>query len=262
MKLNRSLIKNQSKDLIKGKVLPLFLFSFVIILLLNGISSVFNLADSIRSLNLTSIVNSIRYGNIYDAFSNFDNYGAHRGVSNFFGNGFSVAALLLSPLSVALAGVFVQLIRGNDMKLGGYFKYAFGTTFNESYGRKLALDVLYSLIVIGGLCLFVIPGIVFSYKYSMARMIMSDYPTLSPKQALKVSAKLTDDHKGELFALDLSFIGWGFLCAITFGLVGIYVLPYYQTVWALYYENFRVRCYQEGRVTAIDFGLPEQNPQI
>lgn len=261
MKLNRSLIKNQSRNLIKGKVFPLFLFSLVVIALVDGIYGIFNIVDSIRSLTMSNIINSIRFGDLASIFSNIDDFGASRTGVGFVGNGISIVGFVLSPLTIALAGVFVQLIRGNDMKLGEYFKYTFSTTFNESYGRKLLFEVLYSLIIIGGFCLFIIPGIVFVYKYSMARMIMSDYPQLTPVEALKASAKLTADHKGELFVLDLSFIGWGFLCAITCGLVGIYVLPYYQTVWALYYENFRIRSFQEGRVTASDFGLPIEPAQ-
>ncbi|MDE6659168.1 MAG: hypothetical protein K2K01_03510, partial [Eubacterium sp.] len=42
-----------------------------------------------------------------------------------------------------------------------------------------------------------------------------------------------------------------FLCLFVFPL--IYVMPYVSTTQALYYENFRLRALQEGRVTEDDF---------
>ena len=65
-------------------------------------------------------------------------------------------------------------------------------------------------------------------------------------------------NRGELFALDLSFIGWWLLTCITFGIASIYVVPYYFTTQALYYENFKLRALQEGKITEDDFLSQEQ----
>jgi hypothetical protein len=62
-------------------------------------------------------------------------------------------------------------------------------------------------------------------------------------------------HRGELFAMDLSFIGWGLLCVFVFPI--IYAMPYYMTTRALFYENFRLRALQIGELTEDDF-LSEQ----
>lgn len=43
----------------------------------------------------------------------------------------------------------------------------------------------------------------------------------------------------DFFVFGLSFIGWGLLVAITFGLAAIYVIPYATTATALYYENLK-----------------------
>ena len=61
-----------------------------------------------------------------------------------------------------------------------------------------------------------------------------------------------------LFALDLSFIGWWILCGISFGIASIYAIPYYLTTQALYYENFKIRALQEGRITEDDFLSQEE----
>lgn len=60
-------------------------------------------------------------------------------------------------------------------------------------------------------------------------------------------------NRGELFALDLSFIGWWILTGITFGIASIYVVPYYFTTQALYYENFKLRALQEEKLLRMIF---------
>ena len=82
---------------------------------------------------------------------------------------------------------------------------------------------------------------------------MADNPEMEWKQALDLSKKMTNGHKGELFVLDLSFIPWYLLMSVTFGLVGIYVAPYMMTTQALYYENFKQRGLQTGELSEADF---------
>ena len=53
--------------------------------------------------------------------------------------------------------------------------------------------------------------------------------------------------------MNLSFIPWYILCTLTCGLGYIYVAPYLEATNALYYENFRIRALQEGRITEDDF---------
>ena len=70
---------------------------------------------------------------------------------------------------------------------------------------------------------------------------------------LRASDKMTQNHKWELFVLDLSFLGWRLLYPFTLGLVSIYVEPYYNTTVALYYENFKIRAFGENVISQYDF---------
>ena len=70
--------------------------------------------------------------------------------------------------------------------------------------------------------LLVIPGIVKSYAYRMTPYIMNDFPELTPSQCIDFSKKLMNGYKGELFLLELSFLGWGFLTAIPMS-VGMFI---------------------------------------
>ncbi len=75
--------------------------------------------------------------------------------------------------------------------------------------------------------LFVIPGIVKHYEYLMIPYILAENPGMDRKEAFQISKRMMDGQKMETFILDLSFIGWILLSAITCGIVGIfYVNPY------------------------------------
>lgn len=103
--------------------------------------------------------------------------------------------------------------------------------------------------------LFVIPGIVKGYAYSMADYIIYENPNISANEALRLSQELTRGAKGDLFVLDLSFLGWHFLSALTLGILGIlYVNPYVYTTHAAVYDSLKATAIQSGRLTWADFG--------
>jgi uncharacterized membrane protein len=85
--------------------------------------------------------------------------------------------------------------------------------------------------------LFVIPGIVASYRYAMVPYLMADHPEMSVAQAFDRSKAMMKGHKGELFLLHLSFIGWLLLSAITLGLAGLVISPYMQFAEGAFYRN-------------------------
>lgn len=67
--------------------------------------------------------------------------------------------------------------------------------------------------------LFIIPGIVAAYRYSMAPYICIDRPDLSPGQCIEESKRLMQGNKGRLFCVQFSFIGWILLASIPASLV-------------------------------------------
>lgn len=79
------------------------------------------------------------------------------------------------------------------------------------FGKALAMNLLRALLVFGWSMLFVIPGIVAIYRYSMADYLLAEKPELGPVQALRESRERMMGHKGELFCLQFSFMGWQML---------------------------------------------------
>ena len=97
--------------------------------------------------------------------------------------------------------------------------------------------------------LFIIPGIVKAYAYRMVPYILKEHPELSGTQAITLSRRMMKGNKGDAFVLDLSFIGWILLSALTFGILHLfYVGPYIQATDAELYKV--VRADYEARLAA------------
>ena len=107
--------------------------------------------------------------------------------------------------------------------------HRFGQGFAQKFLRILYIT-LWSL-------LFVIPGIVKSYAYAMTPFIMAENPEMSANDAITASRELMDGHKGDLFILDLSFIGWGILAAVTCNIGHLALNPYRNASYAAFYKD-------------------------
>lgn len=89
--------------------------------------------------------------------------------------------------------------------------------------------------------LLIIPGIIAAYAYSQAYYIYKDSEAngenLSPTDCISQSKELMRGHKGRLFLLELSFIGWHILALFTFGLAYLFLTPYIETSKAVFYQD-------------------------
>ena len=97
-----------------------------------------------------------------------------------------------------------------------------------AYLRYMIFTFLWSL-------LFWIPGIIKGISYSQMFYLLAEDEKLDAAEAQKKSMEIMEGHKWEYFVLNLSFIPWYLLCAITLGLASIYVTPYVQTTFAEYH---------------------------
>ncbi len=87
--------------------------------------------------------------------------------------------------------------------------------------------------------LLIVPGIIAALGYSMTFFILSENPRIGAQDALTASKNMMMGHKGELFGLFISFIGWWLLCLVTFGIALIYVLPYFDCALTVFYQNLK-----------------------
>ena len=166
--------------------------------------------------------------------------------------GFLAVLFIVVPLlEVGLCSFFLKLSNKEDAEVLTPFK----DTFDAGYTRKLGGSLWMALWVFLWSLLFWIPGIVKSFSYAMTPYILADCPEVSPTEALKISQRMMKGHKGELFMLQLSFIGWYILSGVSFGLfILFYVGPYQQATLAEYYKNLLEVSIQNGTVSKEELG--------
>ena len=85
--------------------------------------------------------------------------------------------------------------------------------------------------------LFIIPGLVKHYAYAMTPFILAENPHMTAGEAIEASKQLMDGHKDELFTLDLTFIGWDLLAVLTLNLGYIFLNPYKNAAYAVFYRE-------------------------
>jgi hypothetical protein len=91
--------------------------------------------------------------------------------------------------------------------------------------------------------LFIIPGLIKTYSYSMAYYIQRDNPHMSALECITESRRMMEGHKLRLFLLQLSFIGWYILGCIPFYIGLLWVIPYFGVAQANFYENLKTHYY-------------------
>lgn len=165
----------------------------------------------------------------------------------------TIVAILLGILGVSvLIALVINIFLRNPLLVGinRYFmKNAqqpaelkeLGYSFSGArYLKTVGAMVLVNLFVALWSLLLVIPGIIKIFEYYMVGYILADDPDMGVMDALRKSKEMMRGHKWNTFVLNLSFLGWKLLGAITFGIVDIfYVNPYIQATEAELYLTLK-----------------------
>ena len=140
---------------------------------------------------------------------------------------------VFGPLEVGCQSFFLRNAQAPAElgELGRGFR-SYWPTVGAMFLRDLFL-LLWSLLLI-------VPGIVKSYSYRLTPYILADNPGMKGTDAITLSRRMMDGQKWNAFVLDLSFIGWDLLSALTAGLLGIfYVNPYRDCTNAELYHTLK-----------------------
>jgi len=140
-----------------------------------------------------------------------------------------IGFLIMPSFLLSTAMIYIALTQSARPLVGDIWK-----GFNL-FGKAFWLAFITGFFTFTWSLLFIIPGIVKGFAYSMAPYILADNPDMTAREALRESKRITDGHKSELFVLMLSFIGWTLLVPLTFGLIIIWLAPYANAVFANYY---------------------------
>ena len=147
--------------------------------------------------------------------------------------GWFAAIIIVPAFEMSVCMIFLNLSKGEDVSVGDAFK-----GFNIT-GKAVWLYILTILFTFLWSLLFIIPGIIKTFSYSMAPFILADNPNLTSSEALSESIKIMNGHKFDLFVLQLSFFLWYILGAITFGIAYIYVVPYFEATMTNFYNEIK-----------------------
>ena len=126
----------------------------------------------------------------------------------------------------------LRTVRGMETSYWNLFD-AFGMFF-----RVIWLYILEGIFVFLWSLLFIVPGIIAMYRYRMALYLLLEHPEMSALQCISESKRLMVGHKGELFWMDLSFIGWQIVGSLCLGIGTFWVNAYREATIAEYYRYF------------------------
>lgn len=145
-----------------------------------------------------------------------------------------ISTIIITPaFTLSVVRVYLSLTKGGEPKVADAF-----SGFDD-FWAAFKVTFLIGLFTFLWSLLFVIPGIIKSYSYSMAPYILAENKGKPALECINESKQMTDGHKMDLFVLGLSFIGWSLLCAVTFGIAAIWVLPYMQATYANAYNSLK-----------------------
>jgi len=153
------------------------------------------------------------------------------------------------PLMTGVSGVFRRIYLGERTSAAQIFN-----VFQGNYLRKVGGMAWMMLFTWLWTMLFFIPGIIKGLSYSMIPFILEDCPNVPATEAMKLSMRMTNGYKGQIFVMGLSFIGWYLLSALTFGILGlVFVNPYMYTTQAGYYVELKQKAIESGTIMADEF---------
>lgn len=126
-------------------------------------------------------------------------------------------------MEIGLVRYMINFITDQEYKIEQLFsKFKDWKQVILTYLQEFVMVFLWTL-------LFIIPGIIKSYGYSLVSYILADDSDIAAKDALELSEKMMKGHKAELFEFQLSFLGWHLLAILTLGILEIWIMPYQQT---------------------------------
>ena len=144
------------------------------------------------------------------------------------------------PISLGYAKFNLNLVDGNSPQFSDLF-----SQFSR-LGEGLVMQLLRSLLIFLWALLFVIPGIIATYRYAMAPYILYENPGMSAYEAIQRSKELMEGNKWRLFCLSFSFIGWRILAIFTLGIGLLWVIPYEEAAYAAFYREIVRERYGEN----------------
>lgn len=157
------------------------------------------------------------------------------GILNSVLSGFIVGILAALPLTMGLYAMYLNMYKDNEWSVGDIFS-SFRNGMDYYLNSFLLLFVNSIFIFLWSL-LFVIPGIIKTFSYSMSPYILIDNPVMTAGEARRKSMEIMKGNKWKLCCLQFSFIGWILLSILTFGILFLWVIPAMEMSKIAFYKE-------------------------
>ena len=146
-----------------------------------------------------------------------------------------ILSIIFNPIfTLGLCICSLLVVRNQELKVVDFFDGY------RSFGRAIGLSLINGILIFLWSLLLLVPGIIKSYSYSQCFYLLADHPDMTGAELREESEDLMDGNRMRLFRLQLSFIGWFLLGILTCGiLLVIWVLPYWHTTMAQFYEELK-----------------------
>ncbi len=142
--------------------------------------------------------------------------------------------VVTAPLSISVCKIYLDLVNyGKKPEIADIF-YGY-----SDFGSSVLVVIITALFTFLWSLLFVVPGIIKAISYSQAYYIIAENKGISATEAINRSKAMMHGHKMDYFVLQLSFIGWGLLGVITFGIAFIWIAPYMNATYTNFYNSIK-----------------------
>ncbi len=239
-------IRSKARESLSGKWGKAALITFCFILFVFAINFIAGLLSTIPILGFLCVIATwvitlpLSYGLLVsmvrlkrgDAVECFDFFTiATSNIKRVWG---IVGNILLKLLPFVIAAVILMICVTYSLTSFVYhsaLSMLGGSTYNE-FGMASLLPLFAIALVVVDI-LLAVKGL----RYALSFYLLYDHPELSGKELVEESSDYMTGNRWKLVWLQLTFIGWMFLAAFTFGIGYFWLIPYMLIASIIFYED-------------------------
>lgn len=109
---------------------------------------------------------------------------------------------IMAPLMLGMYTFLLKAFRSREISYGSIFSGF------KVFLKAVGLLLLMAVKILAWSLLFIVPGFIAAYRYSMSMYLLADNHDWKITQCINESKRLMSGNKGKLFCLMFSYLGW------------------------------------------------------
>ena len=149
--------------------------------------------------------------------------------------GANLTSLIFSPpLAIGMTIFSLKIYRDNNPEVENLF-----IPFKTNWANSILAYFMMGVLVAVGFILLIIPGVIAALMFSQIFFIMGEEKEIGAYDALVKSMNMMKGYKWKLFKIYLRLFGLSILCIFTLGIGFIWLLPYQNVVFSVFYDDVK-----------------------